>query len=230
MWVSLLTRGRYRAGCTRFNSSFGNHAFKRSMSPQVSGHPSANLNCRGYPPCQLATRRKRNQSGGQRAVSTTHECQASRCEAEDVLHQGWPRRGRGRGRQCGWGEWLWRRLHLRRGYRARAPPPHARAAAAGDRAAARLPASGRVLVAQLGLSLCALCWAVSFSLQRSTKTMLVMGGSEDPLISEIFVRQTADHYSSEFRIVPGADHSMMLGSEWEKSAEALKDWLSRNVS
>ena len=32
--------------------------------------------------------------------------------------------------------------------------------------------------------------------------MLVIGGSEDPLISEIFVRQTADHYSSEFRIVP----------------------------
>ena len=60
--------------------------------------------------------------------------------------------------------------------------------------------------------------------------MLVMGGSEDPLISAIFVRQTADHYSSEFRIVPDADHSMMLGSEWEKSAEALKDWLSRNVS
>ncbi|MCH2297243.1 MAG: alpha/beta hydrolase [SAR324 cluster bacterium] len=75
-----------------------------------------------------------------------------------------------------------------------------------------------------------MCWAVSFSPQRSTKPMLVMGGSEDPLISEIFVRQTADHYSSEFRIVPGADHSMMLGSEWEKSAEALKDWLSRNVS
>ena len=57
-----------------------------------------------------------------------------------------------------------------------------------------------------------------------------MGGSEDPLISEIFVRQTADQYSREYRIVPGADHSMMLGSEWEKSAEALKDWLSRNVS
>ena len=75
-----------------------------------------------------------------------------------------------------------------------------------------------------------MCWAVSFSLQRSKKPLLVMGGSEDPLISEIFVRQTADHYSSEFRIVPGADHSMMLGSEWEKSAEALKDWLSRNVS
>ena len=60
--------------------------------------------------------------------------------------------------------------------------------------------------------------------------MLVMGGSEDPLISENFVQQTADHYSSEFRITPGADHLMMLSSEWEKSAEALKDWLSRNVS
>ena len=75
-----------------------------------------------------------------------------------------------------------------------------------------------------------MCWAVSFSPQKNTKPLLVMGGSKDPLISEIFVRQTADHYSSEFRIVPGADHSMMLGSEWEKSAEALKDWLSRNVS
>ena len=72
--------------------------------------------------------------------------------------------------------------------------------------------------------------SVIFTHQRSTKPMLVMGGSEDPLISEIFVRQTADHYSSEFRIVPGADHSMMLGSVREKSAEALKDWLSRNVS
>ena len=65
---------------------------------------------------------------------------------------------------------------------------------------------------------------------EKNKTVAVMGGSEDALISEIFVRQTADHYSSEFRIVHGADHSMMLGSEWEKSAEALKDWLSRNVS
>ena len=49
-WVGLLTWGRYRAGCTELVSSSGNHASKRSMSPQVSGHPSANLNCRGYPP------------------------------------------------------------------------------------------------------------------------------------------------------------------------------------
>ena len=60
--------------------------------------------------------------------------------------------------------------------------------------------------------------------------MLVMGGSEDQLIPESFVRQTALHYGTEYRLIPVAGHLMMLGPGWEKSAEVLEQCLTGNIS
>ena len=60
--------------------------------------------------------------------------------------------------------------------------------------------------------------------------MLVMGGSEDQLIPENFIRQTALHYGAENQLIPGTGHSMKLGPGWEKSAEVLEQWLTGNVS
>ena len=75
-----------------------------------------------------------------------------------------------------------------------------------------------------------MCWTISISHQKRSNPMLVMGGSEDQLIPESFVRQTALHYGTEYQLIPGAGHSMMLSPEWEKSAEVLEQWLTGNVS
>ena len=75
-----------------------------------------------------------------------------------------------------------------------------------------------------------MCWPVSLTPSRRRKPMLVMGGLEDQLIPESFVRQTALHYGADYQLIQGAGHSMMLGPEWEKSAEVLEQWLTGNVS
>ena len=75
-----------------------------------------------------------------------------------------------------------------------------------------------------------MCWAVSLTPSRRRQPMLVMGGLEDQLIPESFVRQTALHYGADYQLIQGAGHSMMLGPEWEKSAEVLEQWLTGNVS
>ena len=75
-----------------------------------------------------------------------------------------------------------------------------------------------------------MCWAISFNPSKQNKPMLVIGGSKDQLIQEIFFKQTANHYGAEYQLIPGVGHSMMLGPEWQKSATALEQWLKGNIS
>ena len=75
-----------------------------------------------------------------------------------------------------------------------------------------------------------MCWAVPLTPSRQRKPMLVMGGSEDQLIRESFVRQTSIFYEAEYQLIPGAGYSMMLDPGWKKSAEVLEQWQTGNVS
>lgn len=57
--------------------------------------------------------------------------------------------------------------------------------------------------------------------------MLVMGGTEDQLISVNEFKQTAYKYGAELVLVEGASHDLMLGRGYQQALDALHQWLKK---
>jgi pimeloyl-ACP methyl ester carboxylesterase len=60
---------------------------------------------------------------------------------------------------------------------------------------------------------------------RTTVPILVMGGSEDGLITVNEFADTAKRYGAELEIIEGGSHDLMLDNDVEKTAEVIKRWL-----
>jgi alpha-beta hydrolase superfamily lysophospholipase len=55
--------------------------------------------------------------------------------------------------------------------------------------------------------------------------MLVVGGSQDKLITVQEFSQTAKHYGAELAIIEGGSHDLMLDADAEKTAKVIQDWI-----
>lgn len=60
---------------------------------------------------------------------------------------------------------------------------------------------------------------------RKEIPMLVIGGSEDQLISVGEFKQTANKYGAELAILEGGSHDLMLESDCQKYVEVIHSWL-----
>ena len=61
--------------------------------------------------------------------------------------------------------------------------------------------------------------------KRVDTPMLVMGGADDFIFSPGEVARTAAAYGTEPVMIPGLAHDMMLDTNWERAADALRGWL-----
>ena len=59
--------------------------------------------------------------------------------------------------------------------------------------------------------------------------LLVLGGSNDAIVPSREIERTAEAYGGVARIIPGAAHDMMLDDKWEEIAEAILEWLEREL-
>lgn len=59
----------------------------------------------------------------------------------------------------------------------------------------------------------------------SSIPILVLGGSNDGLITVREFESTANHYSAKLTIIEGGSHDLMLDEDYEKSADAIKKWM-----
>ena len=55
--------------------------------------------------------------------------------------------------------------------------------------------------------------------------MLVIGGSEDGLITVKEFQQTAKQYKAGLKIIEGGSHDLMLDTDYTKTADAIINWL-----
>jgi pimeloyl-ACP methyl ester carboxylesterase len=60
---------------------------------------------------------------------------------------------------------------------------------------------------------------------RTSVPILVVGGSEDGLITVNEFADTAKRYGAELEIIEGGSHDLMLDEDFEKTAEVIKRWL-----
>jgi pimeloyl-ACP methyl ester carboxylesterase len=60
---------------------------------------------------------------------------------------------------------------------------------------------------------------------RTSVPILVVGGSEDGLITVNEFENTAKHYKAKLEIIEGGSHDLMLDYDFEKTAEVIKRWL-----
>jgi pimeloyl-ACP methyl ester carboxylesterase len=60
---------------------------------------------------------------------------------------------------------------------------------------------------------------------RTSVPILVVGGSEDGLITVNEFADTAKRYGAELEIIEGGSHDLMLDKDFEKTAEVIKSWL-----
>ncbi len=60
---------------------------------------------------------------------------------------------------------------------------------------------------------------------KSSAPMLVVGGSEDNLITVQEFSQTAKHYGAELAIIEGGSHDLMLDADAEKTAKVIQEWI-----
>lgn len=59
----------------------------------------------------------------------------------------------------------------------------------------------------------------------STIPILVLGGSNDRLITIRELEATANHYNAQLTIIEGGSHDLMLDEDYEKSAHAIEKWI-----
>ena len=55
--------------------------------------------------------------------------------------------------------------------------------------------------------------------------LLVVGGSDDGLISVQEFQQTAKHYEAALEIIEGGSHDLMLDADFMKTAEVIHQWI-----
>ncbi len=60
---------------------------------------------------------------------------------------------------------------------------------------------------------------------NTTIPLLVVGGSKDELISVREFERTANYYNAKLTIIEGGSHDLMLDEDYEKSAQAIENWL-----
>nr|WP_282571370.1 alpha/beta fold hydrolase [Methylonatrum kenyense] len=63
----------------------------------------------------------------------------------------------------------------------------------------------------------------------SLPPMLVLAAAEDALFEARTLEQTARYYDADFVTLAGLAHAMMLERDWVRAADALNDWLQRNL-
>jgi pimeloyl-ACP methyl ester carboxylesterase len=55
--------------------------------------------------------------------------------------------------------------------------------------------------------------------------ILVVGGSNDGLITVREFASTAKHYQARLEIIEGGSHDLMLDDDFEKSAKVIQEWI-----
>jgi alpha-beta hydrolase superfamily lysophospholipase len=60
---------------------------------------------------------------------------------------------------------------------------------------------------------------------RTSVPILVVGGSEDGLITVQEFANTAKHYKAQLEIIEGGSHDLMLDKDFEKTAVVIKRWI-----
>jgi pimeloyl-ACP methyl ester carboxylesterase len=61
---------------------------------------------------------------------------------------------------------------------------------------------------------------------QTTTPMLVIGGSEDALITQEEFRQTAKYYQAKLELIEGGSHDLMLDPDFTKTADSIHQWLT----
>ena len=67
---------------------------------------------------------------------------------------------------------------------------------------------------------------IPFRQMEKRVPMLVMGGTEDQLISVIEFEQTAKKYEADLSLLEGGSHDLMLESDCQKYVDAIHSWLA----
>ncbi len=68
-------------------------------------------------------------------------------------------------------------------------------------------------------------WGLPSPWRGKRPPMLVIGAGRDALIPAAEAQGTARLLGSEFRLLPGLGHALMLDSGWRSAAQAIADWL-----
>ena len=68
---------------------------------------------------------------------------------------------------------------------------------------------------------------IPFRRMEKRVPMLVMGGTEDQLISVSEFEQTAKKYEADLSLLEGGSHDLMLESDCQKYVDAIHSWLAR---
>jgi alpha-beta hydrolase superfamily lysophospholipase len=59
-----------------------------------------------------------------------------------------------------------------------------------------------------------------------TTPLLVLGGEDDGMVSNVEVRATAQTYRTEAELFPRMGHNMMVEPDWARVAERIGGWLA----
>lgn len=62
---------------------------------------------------------------------------------------------------------------------------------------------------------------------QSSAPILVVGGSEDGLITVQEFADTANHYNAQLEIIEGGSHDLMLDDDFEKTAALIHQWIDK---
>jgi pimeloyl-ACP methyl ester carboxylesterase len=68
---------------------------------------------------------------------------------------------------------------------------------------------------------------IPFRRMEKRVPMLVMGGTEDQLISVSEFEQTAKKYEADLSLLEGGSHDLMLENDCQKYVDAIHSWLAR---
>ena len=60
---------------------------------------------------------------------------------------------------------------------------------------------------------------------KTSIPIIVVGGSEDGLITVREFASTAKHYQARLEIIEGGSHDLMLDADFEKSAKVIQEWI-----
>lgn len=60
---------------------------------------------------------------------------------------------------------------------------------------------------------------------KITTPLLVIGGSQDQLITVKEFAQTANRYGAKLKIIKGGSHDLMLDEDFQKTAKVIQDWI-----
>ena len=60
---------------------------------------------------------------------------------------------------------------------------------------------------------------------KITTPLLVVGGSQDQLITVKEFAQTAKRYGAKLEIIEGGSHDLMLDDDFEKTAKVIQEWI-----